>query len=161
MISLRLNINLDEFLALSQACSNCLPGWYQRNMRKHMSLDMQLLAEYGLRTDRQMITWVERSRTRDYAYRLPISLALALHQYFQRNTLIPGSLSLLGKLDKALIDAHYEPYNYANQIVYVAEDLAADTALCGGVGRHAGDGGGSYGGGRPVLPALPTFPFSE
>lgn len=157
MIRLRLNLFPDEFTAMTQACMNCLPYWHSSQLRGHVNLETQVLAEASIRLNNSQLVWLDRKVNKEYAHRIPVSLALALHSYLQANPLILNGLSLLAKIDRALINAHYTPVRHAHLPSIAVDNAAADPASHGGGDPDGADRVADRAGVRPAVSAADAF----
>jgi len=115
MPAIKLRICREEYKVIYHACREAHDTNEARPMRPHMSIEAVLLAEWNRRVERQQFTWHDRQPTRDYAYALPTSTALALQHVLLLVCPNGAGQTLILKLDQALVNLGYDYYPNQNQ----------------------------------------------
>lgn len=111
MTPIKLRITRDEFYVVANTATSAATATGMVMLRPMLSLNTVLMAEWYRRTDRQLYTWSDRTSTKEYAYALPTSVALALHHSLRLNCPNHAGQTLLEKLNQHLVNAGFQPYD--------------------------------------------------
>lgn len=116
MMPIRLRITQDEFYVVANTATAASITLAHVVLRPMLSVNTIIMAEWYRRAERQLSVWSGRTSAKEYAYALPVSTALALHQMLRLNCPNYAGQMLLEKLDQHLVNAGLRPATIEDQL---------------------------------------------